>query len=105
VLRRWSRLRNQSIWLGQSTIEINRDSVYVFAKDNSIPLRETLTDDEIRMYASNAYLDHIAKKGSREIGLQHRDPLFETAQSAKPDYTKSKRPERGIKINIGAPSQ
>ena len=69
MLRRWSRLRNQATWLGQSTIEINRDSVYVFAKDNSIPLRETLTDDEIRMYASHAYLDHIAKKGSIEIGV------------------------------------
>lgn len=89
MLRRWSRLRSQSIWLGQSTIEINRDSVYVFAKDNSILLRETLTDDEIRMYASNTYLDHIAKKGSREIGCQHRDALFESAQSAKPDYTKN----------------
>ena len=68
-MRRWSRLRNQSTWLGQSTIEINRDSVYVFAKDNTIPTREVLTDDEKRLYASHAYLDHMAKKGSREIGL------------------------------------
>lgn len=52
VLRRWSRLKNQAIWLGQSTIEINRDSVYVVIKDNSIQLREELTDEEIHKYAT-----------------------------------------------------
>ena len=77
----------------------------MFVKDNSIPLREALTDEEIRLYATHAYLDHMAKKGSREIGLQHRDALFEAAQSAKPDYTKNRRPERGIKINVGGPAQ
>lgn len=62
ILRRWSRLKTQATWLGQSTIEINRDSVYVIVKDASKTLREQLTDDELRMYASQQYLEHIAKK-------------------------------------------
>ena len=41
----------------------------MIVKNNAIPVREVLTDDEIRLYASHAYLDHMAKKGSREIGL------------------------------------
>jgi hypothetical protein len=68
TLRRWSRLKTQATWLGQSTIEINRDSVYVIVKDSSKPLRETLSDDELRVYASHQYLEHIAKKQSRELG-------------------------------------
>lgn len=34
VLKRWSKLKNQMTWLGQSTLEINRDSVYIIAKNN-----------------------------------------------------------------------
>lgn len=66
-------------WIGQSTLEVNRDSVYVIVKNNEIKVREVLTDDEIKRYASSAYLDHMAKKGAREIGFQHKDALFDAA--------------------------
>jgi hypothetical protein len=62
VLKRWSKLKNQSTWIGQSTIEINRDSVYVFVKDNTIKLREELTNQELQAYATQAYIDHVQKK-------------------------------------------
>ena len=79
--------------------------MYVIVKDSSKVLRVQLTDDEIRKYASHQYLEHMAKKHSREISsFQHKDALFETAASHKPDYSKNIRPERGIKINVGGPS-
>jgi len=48
-------------------LEVNRDSVYIVVKDNEIKLREELTAEEIQKYASNQYLDHIAKKYSTDI--------------------------------------
>jgi len=42
-------------------------------------MREELTDEEIKKYGSTAYLDHLYKKQSRSIGLQHRDLTFLTA--------------------------
>lgn len=49
-----------------------------------------MTEEEIKKYATQQYLDHIAKKNSREGGieLQHRDALFAASQSSKPDYSK-----------------
>ena len=68
-------------------------------------LREELTADEVRKYTNPQFLEHLAKKGSREIGgFQHRDPLFQTASSHKPDYSVNKRQEKGIKIKVGGPS-
>ena len=66
VLRKWSRLKNQSTWLGQSTIEINKDSVYVIVKDSTKVLREALTDVEITKYASKEFINHMLKRGSKE---------------------------------------
>ena len=62
MLRRWNKLKSQSTWLGQSSIEINRDSVYVVVKDSDKRVREELTETELRQYASQAFIDHIAKK-------------------------------------------
>jgi hypothetical protein len=67
VLRKWNRLKTQATWIGQSTLEINRDSVYVIVKDCSKVLREELTEEEMRKYASREYINHIAKKSQREI--------------------------------------
>lgn len=75
----------------------------MIVKDSTKTLRENLTDEEIRKYASKEFLHHMAKKGSREIGFQHKDALFEMASSVKIDYTKNRRPEKGIKINVGGP--
>lgn len=66
-------------WIGQSTLEVNRDSAYVIVKDNDIKVRDQLTDEEIKKYASSAYLDHIAKKGSWDPSSQHRDAVFAAA--------------------------
>lgn len=106
ALKKWNRLMHQNVWLGQSTLEVSRDAVYIVVKDNQIPLREQLTEEEIKKYASQQFLDHIAKKHSREGGieLQHRDALFVASQSAKPDYSKvARKAEVGIKITVGGP--
>ena len=104
VLRKWSCLKSQHIWLGQSTLEVNRDSIYIIVKDSSKKLREELTDEELMLYASGEFLEHIARKQNRDgINFSKRDILFETAQANKVDLTKNRRPERGIKINVGGP--
>lgn len=67
ALKRWNKLKQQMTWIGQSTLEVNRDSVYVIVKDNSIKVREQLTDEEVKKYGTSAFMDHLAKKNSREI--------------------------------------
>ncbi|CDW83714.1 ubiquitin carboxyl-terminal hydrolase family protein [Stylonychia lemnae] len=103
ALKKWNRLMHQTVWLGQSTLEINRDSVYIIVKDNEIKIRDNLTEEEVKKYATNQYLDHIAKKHSKEVDFQHRDALFDASQAVKPDYTKNRRAEKGIKITVGGP--
>jgi len=44
---------HQAVWLGQSTLEVNRDAVYIIVKDNEIKIREDLTAEEMEKYASN----------------------------------------------------
>lgn len=103
LLRRWNRLKHQVVWLGQSTVEINRDSAYIIVRDQSITVREALTEEELIKWCTPQVMEHLHKKHSREgdIQFQHRDALFAAAQSATVDYSKNRRPERGIKIQVG----
>ncbi len=91
------------VWIGQSTLEINRDSVYVIVKDNTIRVREQLTEEEQKRFGTSQFMDHLAKKSQHDGGTS-KDALFQAAQSAKVDYSKnSRRPEKGIKITVGGP--
>lgn len=47
------------VWLGQSTLEINRDSAYIMVKDSSKKVREELTDEEMKKYSSASLLNHL----------------------------------------------
>lgn len=80
VLRKWSSLKNQPTWLGQSTVEINRDCCYIVVKDSSKTLREDLTDEELMLYGSSEFLEHLARKHNKEISFQNKDALFDAAQ-------------------------
>lgn len=62
VVRRWNSLKNQSQWIGQSTLEINRDEVFVVVRDHRKKVREELTEEEVLKWASNSFLDHLQKK-------------------------------------------
>jgi len=66
-------------------------------------MREELTDEEVRRYCNAQVMEHLYKKRSREVGFQHKDALFAAASSNKVDYTKNLRPEKGLKITVGAP--
>lgn len=46
-------------WIGQSTLEINRDSVYIIVKDSTKKLREELTEVELKKYATPTFLQHL----------------------------------------------
>ena len=62
VVRRWNSLKNQSQWICQSTLEINRDSILIIVRDNSIKVREELTTEELLKYATNNFMEHLQKK-------------------------------------------
>ena len=79
--------------------------MFVVVRDQSIPTRENLTEEEMQKYCTIQVMEHLAKKHSRDgiQGFQHKDALFSAAQSVKVDYSKNLRPERGIKIKVGGP--
>jgi hypothetical protein len=50
------------MWMGQSSLEISRDSIFIVVKDQSLPLRQLEVgqdEDLIQKYASSTYLKHI----------------------------------------------
>ena len=47
------------IWIGQSYLEINRDGVVLIAKNAELPVREELTEEELKKYATPALINHF----------------------------------------------
>lgn len=109
VLRSWHSLHSQKDWIGRSSLEINRDSVFVVVKDSSVQQRHLKfgqDDALIRRYAGPQYVQHISSKGQPHIAVSGTkfDSLYEAAhsysvsQSQKPAANYSK--EQGIKITV-----
>ena len=46
-------------WIGQSYVEINRDAILIIAKNSELPLRENLTEEELKKYATPALINHL----------------------------------------------
>jgi len=78
AVRNWNTLKNQSMWLGQTSIQINRDGVFVVVRDSSKKIREELTEQELLKWASNGFLDHLQKKKVRMMGFNNhmKDGVF-----------------------------
>ncbi len=101
AVRNWNTLKNQSMWLGQTSIQINRDGVFVVVRDSSKKIREELTEQELLKWASNGFLDHLQKKKVRMMGFNNhmKDGVFIASQNNQPDFKKlPKMQEKGIKI-------
>jgi len=41
---------------------LTRDGILIVVKDNAQQLREELTDEELRNFTDQKYLDHLARK-------------------------------------------
>ena len=65
ALKSWQGLAHQKVWIGQSCLEANRDSIFVVVKDLSLKMKELVigADSElIQKYASSAYVEHLLRK-------------------------------------------
>ena len=70
-------------------------------KDNTIKMREELTEEEVGRWGTAAMLAHIKKKQMRESGFGGgKDELFIAVSKEKFDFSKIKggKKEKGIKI-------
>jgi hypothetical protein len=109
AIKSWQSLASQKHWIGQSNLEINRDSVFIVVKDSHVPQRQLKLgeDDEmIRKYASPNYLGHISSKhGNIAASGTKFDSLYDASQSysatmatrTPANYGK----EQGITITVG----
>ena len=83
VLRSWHSLKMQKNWIGNSRLEINRDSVFIVVKDSSIRFKEPQfgEDDEIlNKWASPQYLSHLVNKKDVKVDIKS-DPLYDASLS------------------------
>lgn len=104
LIKKWNLLKNQMAWIGQSSLEINRDSVYIIVKDTSKKVKEDLTDEQIKKWGGNGYLDWMRKKEARAKGFNNnKDELFIAVGKNKPSFDKPfpGYKEKGIKIQVG----
>lgn len=72
AMRAWFNLiQTPNTELAKSKLELTRDSILVIVRDNSKPVREQLTADELKRYANQVFIDHIARKGTN-LAVTHK---------------------------------
>jgi len=107
VVRRWNCLKTQAMMILLSTLEINRDGVFIVVRDYRKKIREELTEEELMKYASNSFMDHLHKKKIKLAGFENRskDAIFIASQGGYSMGEKAlpKMKEKSLKIGIGAP--
>lgn len=104
VLRSWNALKMQKNWIGSSRLEINRDSVFIVVKDNSIRFKEPQfgeDDNILNKWASPQYLSHLVSKKEMKVDIKS-DPLLDaTLGHTYIGPAPAGQKETGIKINVG----
>jgi Fe2+ transport system protein FeoA len=104
AMRAWFNLiQTPNVDLTKSKLELTRDSILVIVRDNSKPVREILTPDELKRYANQVFIDHVARK-TINLSVAHKtqDELFKEAQARKPDWSKGKlKAESAVTITVG----
>lgn len=88
--------------LAKSKLELTRDSILVIVKNNSVSVREDLSEEELTKFANQSYIDHLARK-KMDMSVTHKtqDDLFREAQARKPDWSKGTRKETAMSITVG----
>ena len=111
ALKSWQCLHHQKSWVGQASVGINRDSIFIVVKDMSKPTKhlELGKDDELlQRFGSSAYVEHLLRKGenagavAEHISSQY-DALYQASQSNVYSNVPKGGPkkETGIKIQTG----
>lgn len=83
-MKPWRKLKVQGVWVGMSSLEINRDSVYIIVRDWSKKMKEELTSEELAKWGTPLLLEHLKKKTS--LQLNHKDPMLVATSAYKPNY-------------------
>jgi len=81
VLKKWVNLNiGGSKPLSQGPLEVSRDSTLIIVRDNSIRIREDLTEDEIKKWADTKYIQNMKVKAGNTTDMKKKaDALFEAA--------------------------
>lgn len=82
-MKSWQALYSVKQWIGQSRLEINRDSVFVVVKDSSIPVKQLHPEDDKRlmnMLGSPRYQMHIQSKA--QVNMQTSGGKFDSLYDA-----------------------
>lgn len=98
ALKKWACLAAQRLWIGASSLQINRDSLFLVVKDQTKPLRHLKVgedDEKLRRYAGDDYMTHLLSKAEagQDYGQGRTDALFEAAQSREVNYVSKNRTE------------
>ena len=101
AIRSWSNIHAVKGWIGNSSLEICRDSICLIVKDSSVPVRHLVIgqdDDSIEKWASPQYLSHIASKQNVNVAQlssasSKYDPLLEASSNHKVDYKYNQKKE------------
>lgn len=107
ALKKWLSLAPQRMWIGASSLQINRDSLFIVVKDQTKQLRHLkLGEDDalIRRYADDDYMAHLLRKAEvgADYGQSRADALFDAAD-ANTAYSvanagKNRREEKAVTI-------
>ena len=111
ALKSWQALNHQKSWIGQASISVNRDSIFIAVKDINKPTKQLVlgSDDALlQKYASAAYVEHLLRKGETAGAVAERissqyDALLAESQGNVYSNVQSGGPkkETGIKIQTG----
>eukprot|EP00347_Sterkiella_histriomuscorum_P024007 403332628 len=123
VLKRWNVLKTQATKIALSAIKINKDSDLIIIKDSRRTVREELTEEEMKKWSTPSFVTYLSKRVSKPkpsttitnkiggVGAKS-GTTSKTGTDAKIDIKrkmiearKNKAPEKGIKIQVGAPQQ
>ena len=102
-MRAWFNLiQTPNVELSKSKLELTRDAILVIVRDNSKPVRDQLTPDELKRYTNQTYIDHMSRKNiNLQVSHKTNDDLFNEAQARKPDWSKGKKAESAVTITVG----
>lgn len=63
AMRGWQSLtRSTNAPIAQGKLELTKDGSIIIVRDHSKPIRETLTEEEIKKYTNSTFVDHIKRK-------------------------------------------
>ena len=80
--KKWSNISASGIkTISQCGLEISKDGTFIVVRDFSVKIREELTDEEMRKWADDKFINYINLKNqdSGKFFRKNADPLMDAA--------------------------